>query len=73
LSRFRYINHSIGDLLLGIDITVLTRTLTLDELSEKYTSRLDLILIFMLLLVEKISKEKVPNPNKYNIKQRKIG
>jgi len=31
-------------LLLGVDVTVLTRTLTLDELSEKYTSRLDLIL-----------------------------
>jgi len=29
---------------LGVDITVSTRTLTLDELSEKYTSRLDLIL-----------------------------
>ena len=44
LSRFRYINYSIDDLLLGVDVTVLTRTLTLDELSEKYTSRLDLIL-----------------------------
>jgi len=39
LSRFRYINYSIDDLLLGVDVTVLTRTLTL-----KYTSRLDLIL-----------------------------
>ena len=44
MSRFRYINYSIDDLLLGVDVTVLTRTLTLDELSEKYTSRLDLIL-----------------------------
>jgi len=44
LSRFRYINYSIDDLLLGVDVTVITRTLTLDELSEKYTSRLDLIL-----------------------------
>ena len=31
-------------MLLGVDVTVLTRTLTLTELSEKYTSRLDLIL-----------------------------